>query len=117
MSPSIEASLLLAAELLLQPLVIDDVPMLGELPVLNAPDIDGPQREAPPSRGDPQQGLRVRCGEGHACDDLVAGDDPVLDPCLDVRHTAKDRAKILDLSGEAAGAPTGVLDVGLGVDL
>src|SRR5262244_870377 len=95
-SPSIEATLRLAAELLLQPLVVDDVPMLGELSVLNAPDIDGPQREAPPSRGDPQQGVGVRCGEGHARDDLVTGDDPVLDPRLHVRHPAKDRAKILD---------------------
>src|SRR2546427_242058 len=116
-SPSMEAPILLAAELLLQPLVVDDVPMLGELPVFDTPDIDGPQCEAPPGRRDAEQGLGVRCGEGHARDHLVPGDDPVLDPRLDVRHAAEDPAKILDLSGKTVRAAARVLDIRFGVDL
>src|SRR5262245_25278480 len=114
-SPSMEGRVLLAAELLLQPLVVDDVPMLGELAVFHAPDIDGPQRETPAGRGNAQQGLRVRGREGHARDDLVTSDDPVLHPRLDVRHAAEDAAKVLDLSGEAVWAAARVLDVGFGV--
>src|SRR5262249_13015087 len=37
------APVLVAAELLLQPLEVDDVPVLGKLPVFDAPDVDGPQ--------------------------------------------------------------------------
>src|SRR5262245_5527742 len=116
-SPSMAARVLLASELLLQPRIVNDVPMLGEFPVLDAPDIDGPQCEAPPGRGDALQRLGVRCGEGHPRDDLVAGDDPVLDPRVDVRHAGEDAAKILDLSGKAVGAAARVLDIGFGVDL
>src|SRR6266566_1014543 len=116
-SPSMAARALVAAELLLQPRIVDDVPMLGKLPAFDAPDIDGPQCEAPPGRGDALQRLGVRCGEGHPCDDLVAGDDPVLDLRADVRHAGEDPAKILDLSGKAVRAPARVLDIGFGVDL
>src|SRR3984893_13642651 len=115
-SPSIDASILLAAELLLQPLVVDDVPMLGELPLFDAPDIDGPQGEAPPGRGDALQGLGVRGGECHARDYLVAGDDPVLDPGLDIRHAAEDPAKRLVEYGKALGAADRGLEIAFGVD-
>src|SRR5215475_601259 len=116
-SPSMAVPILLATELPLQPLVIDDVPVLGELPVFDAPDIDGPQRKASPGRGDALQRLRVGCREGHARDDLVAGDDPVLDPRLDIRHAAEDPTKVLDLRGQAVRAAARVLNVGFGVDL
>src|SRR5262245_13250826 len=117
-SPSIGTpGRLFAAELLLQPRNIDDVPMFGELAVLDAPNIDGPERKTSSGRGDALQRLCVRRGESSACDDLVAGDDPVLDPHLEVRHAGKNPAKILDLSGEAARAAARVLDIGLGMDL
>jgi hypothetical protein len=55
---------LFAAKLLLQPRRVDEVPVLGELAVFDAPDIDGSEREAPPGRGDSLQRLGVRRGEG-----------------------------------------------------
>src|SRR5260370_9610535 len=109
-SPSMNADTT-PPELLLQSRVVDDVPMLGELPALDAPDIDGPEREAPPGRRDAQQRLGVRRGEGHARDHLVAGDDPVLHSRLYVRHPAADPPKVLDLSGQPTRTAARVLDV------
>src|SRR5262249_9659462 len=100
-----------AAQLLLQAGKIDNVPVLGKLAVFDAPDVDGPQGEATPGRGDALQRLRMRRREAHAGDDLVAGDDPILDPPLDVRHAGEDPAKILDLRGKTVRAPARVLDI------
>src|ERR1041384_1279076 len=103
-SPSMEPPMLLAAELLLQPRKVDDIPMLGEFAVLDAPDVDRAEREAPAGRGNPLQRLGVRGDEAHSRDHLVAGDDAVLYPCLHVGHAAENAAEILDLVGEAAWA-------------
>src|SRR5882672_5722613 len=92
-SPSM-AAMLVAPELLLQPQRVDDVPVLGELAVLDAPDVDGAQREAPAGRSDALQWLRMRSREAHARDHLVAGNDAVLDPRMDVRHAREDAAKV-----------------------
>src|SRR5262245_37500457 len=109
-SPSIDAPRSFAAELLLQAGIIDNIPVLGKFAAFDAPDVDGPQGEAAPGRRDALQRLRMRCREGHACDDFVAGDDPVLDLRLHVRHAREDAAKILDLSGETVRAAARMLD-------
>src|SRR3954468_22815632 len=98
-SPSMEAPLSLAAKLLLQPRIVDNIPMLGKLSVFDAPDIDRPQFEAPAGRRDALHGLGMRRRERHARDDLVAGENPILDPRLHIRHARVDRAEILDLGG------------------
>src|SRR5262245_25084066 len=99
-SPSIEALPSLAAQLLLQSRSVDNVPVFGKLAVLDPPDVDGAQAEAPPGRGDPLQWLRVRCREGHARDDLVPLNDPVIDLRLHVRHARENCPEVLDLRRE-----------------
>src|SRR4029450_5719468 len=96
-SPSMlpERLLRLAAELPFQPRKVDDVPVLGELPVLDAPDVDGSQGESPSGGGDPLQRLGVGSGEAHAGYDPVAGDDAVLHANLHVGHAAENAAEIL----------------------
>src|SRR5262245_10302261 len=91
--------------------------MLGELPVFDAPDIDGPERESFPRRANAAYGLGVRWGKSAACDDPIAGNDAVLDAHLDVRHRGEDPSKILDLGGETRRTSARMLNVGYGMDL
>src|SRR5258708_37658226 len=82
---------------------VSEVPMLGELPVFNPPDIDGPVREGLSGRRDASKRLGVGCRMGGACDDFVARNDAILDLHPAVRRRDEGAAKILDFSGAAFG--------------
>src|SRR5258708_23283570 len=96
---------------------VSEVPMLGELPVFNSPDIDGPVREGLSGRRDASKRLGVGCRMGGACDHLVARNDAIVDLHPVVRRRDEGAAKILDLSGEAIRTPARVLDIGFGEEL
>src|SRR5215472_16744046 len=93
---------------------VRQVPMLGELAVFDAPNIDGPEREGFPGRLNVPDRLRVSCRIGGARHDLVAGNDAVLDPHLNIRHRSDDPLESLDLSGKPGRASARMLDIRFG---
>ena len=80
---------------------ISDVPMLGELSVLDAPDIDGSVAEALSGGWKPAKCTRVgRCMSG-AGNNLVTGDDAILYLHMMVRRYSEQILEEFDLSGKA----------------
>jgi hypothetical protein len=71
--------------------------MLGKLSILNPPDIDGPDTEAFPGRGDASYGLRMGRRMRSAGDDPVARNNAILNKRLAVGHQGEQLAKVLDL--------------------
>src|SRR5215470_780378 len=91
--------------------------MLGELAVFDPPNIDGPEREGFAGWLNIPDRLRVSGRIGGARHDLVAGNDAVLDPQLNIRHRSDDSLEILDLSGKPGRASARMLDIGFGEEL
>src|SRR5262245_66463068 len=79
---------------------VGEIPMLGELAVFDAPNINGPECEVFARWGHVSYRLRVSCRIRITCDHLIARNDAVLDPQPEVRHGRQNPTKILDLGGE-----------------
>src|SRR5215470_6156673 len=92
---------------------LTDIPMLGELSVLNTPDIDCSIAEAFSSGWKPAKCTTVgRCMSG-ACNNLVTGNDAILYLHTMVRRYNEQVLEELDLSREARRTSPRVLDIGL----
>jgi hypothetical protein len=92
---------------------ISDVPMLGELSVLNAPDIDGSVAEAFSGGRKPAKCIAVGRRMSGACNNPVTGNDAVLDLHMMVGRYGEQVLEEFDLSGEARRTSPRVLDIGL----
>src|SRR5262245_51032321 len=80
---------------------VGEIPVLGELAVFDAPNINGPECEGFARWGDVSYRLRVSCRIRIAGDHHVARNDAVLHSQPEVRHGRQNSAKILYLRGEA----------------
>src|SRR6476646_7941700 len=75
--PRVAPELLPRAELLHQPGNVDDVPVLGDLPVADPHEVHHPHRHVPARRRDPEELPLVRAVERLVRRDQVAVRDPV----------------------------------------
>jgi hypothetical protein len=92
---------------------LTDIPMLGELSVLNAPDIDCPIAEGFSSGCKAAKCTAVgRCMSG-ACDNLVTDNDAILYLHVMVGRYSEQVFEEFDLSGKARRTSPRVLNVGL----
>src|SRR5262249_31069244 len=87
--------------------------MLGELSVLDAPDIDGSEAEAFSGGRKPAKCAVVGRRMSGACNDLVTGNDAILDLHVMIGHYSEQVLEECDLSGEARRTSPRVLDVRL----
>src|SRR5580704_341079 len=74
-----------AAQLLLQPRNIDNVPMLGKLAACDTPDVDGVERDLLSRWLDTEERAAMSTSPGVARDDLVTSEDAVFDRQMEVR--------------------------------
>ena len=87
--------------------------MLGEFSVLDAPDVDGSVAEMFSGRRKAAESARVGGCVSGACNDLVTGNDAILDLHMMVGRYSEQVLEEFDLSGEARCTSPRVLDVRL----
>jgi hypothetical protein len=91
--------------------------MLGHLPALDAPDVDGAELDLPAGRLDAEECPVLRARVGAPPDDLVAAKDPIVDDKVQIGQRGVEAARAFDVRGKARRIAAGTLQVGFGEDL
>ena len=75
--------------------------MFGEFPILDPPNINSPVCKGLSGRRDPSKRMCMGRRMGSARDDLIAGDNAVVDFHLMIRRCGEDSFEKFDSRGEA----------------